>query len=194
MKYSKEAIAMETRLKEVLWDGEEVRWEGRPKPFQLMDKTFKPSIIATWAISGLVLLAVLALLGPALSSGARSLTDVLVLSVIALFLPVILSIRPFLDKRCLEQQTLYAITNFRIIAVIKDEVMYLPIGKGMQIAVERQEDGCGNLRFGALVGKPAKKSRAHAVLGLRDDECKNDMLGLLFYHVDQPEELMRYFA
>ncbi len=185
---------MEARLQEALWDGEEIRWSGRPKPFQLMDKTFKPSMIATWVISALILLAVIVLLGPAFINGTRSLSDVVVLSVISLFLPVILSARPFMDKRCLEEQTLYAITNFRIIAVVKDEVMYLPLGKGLNVAVEHQEDGCGNLRFGELVGKPPKKSRAHAVLGLRDDECKNDMLGLLFYHVDQPDQLMSYFA
>lgn len=185
---------METRLKDVLWDEEEVRWSGRPKPFHLMDKTFRPSIIITWIISALALLAVAVLLGPALVTGSRSLTDVLVLTAIALFLPTILSARPFLDKKCLEEQTLYAITNYRIIAIVKNETMYLPIGKGMKVAVEHDEDGCGNLRFGEMVGKPSKNSRAHAVLGLRSDVCKSDMMGLLFYHVDQPDILMSYLA
>lgn len=159
-----------------------------------MEKAFRPSILLTWAFSILVLISVAALLGPALADGKQPFTDVPALSIVSLFLPVILSIRPFMDKRCLENQTLYAITNYRIIAVVKDEPMYLTIGKGMQVAVDQQEDGCGNLRFGDTVGKPVEKSRVHAVLGTRAEDHKSDMLGLLFYHVDHPKELLHYLA
>lgn len=185
---------METRLQEALWEGEEIRWSGRPKPFVLMDKTFKSSILTTWIISACFLVFILFLMATAISSGSHSLSDLIVLAVVAFFLPAILSIRPLLDKKCLEEKTLYAITNFRIIAIVRDEVMYLPIGKGINVAVERHEDGCGSLRFGDLVGMPAKKSRSHAVLGLRSEESKSTMRGLLFYHVEQPEQLMSYLA
>jgi len=119
-----------------------------------MEKAFRPSILLTWAFFILVLISVAALLGPVLADSKQPFTDVPALSIVSLFLPVILSIRPFMDKRCLENQTLYAITNYRIIAVVKDEPMYLTIGKGMQVGVDQQEDGCGNLRFGDTVGKP----------------------------------------
>ncbi len=185
---------MDTRLKEALWDGEDLLWSGRPKPFRLLDKTVQFSILTTWIISALVVLVAAVMLIPPLVSSSRPLSDMVILSVIVLFLPAILSVRPLMDKRCLEERTIYAITNFRILVIVKDEVMYLPIGKGMKVAVDYQDDGCGSLRFGELVGKPAQKSRAHAVLGLRADDCKTDMRGLLFYHVDQPDQLMRYFA
>lgn len=185
---------MERNLKEALWEGEEVRWSGRPKPFALLDKNVKSSIVLTWAICACILAGVLFVVVPSMAAGSRSLSDAVILILVTLFLPGMLSARPFMDKKCLEEQTLYAITNFRIIAVVRDEVMYLPIGKGMKVAVEHQADGCGNLRFGELVDKPAQKSRTHAVLGLRAEDCKSDMLGLLFYHVDQPEQLMRYLA
>lgn len=185
---------MDTRLKDALWEGEEVRWSGRPKPFALMDRLIRPSILMTWAVSGLILVLTTVLLGLSVVRGARSLTDALVLAAVVLFLPVILSVRPFLDRRCLEDRTVYAITNFRIIAVIKDEVMYLTLRKGMSVSVDSQGDGCGNLRFGDTVGKPAKKARVHAVLGIRDDELRNNVLGLLFYHVDQPEQLLGYLS
>ena len=32
---------MDTRLKNILWEGEEVRWSGRPKPFSLFDHDSK---------------------------------------------------------------------------------------------------------------------------------------------------------
>ena len=53
---------METRLKEVLWEGEEIRWSGRPKPFGLLDKALRPSIMLTWISSAVVLLAVAVIL------------------------------------------------------------------------------------------------------------------------------------
>ena len=50
---------MDTRLKNILWEGEEVRWSGRPKPFSLFDHDSKNSILLTWIVSALVLAAVL---------------------------------------------------------------------------------------------------------------------------------------
>ena len=190
----KEVLTLETRLDEILWDEEKVRWSGRPKPFQLMEATVKQSFILTWVTSILILLAVVATLAPALASGSRSVSDVLIMSTIVLFLPVILSVRPFLDKQCQEKQTIYAITNFRIIAIIKDEVMYLSINKGMQVSVDSQADGCGHLRFGDVVGQPARKNRVHAILGLRSGSTKSDMMGLMFYHVDRPERVLAYLS
>ena len=105
---------METRLKEVLWEGEEIRWSGRPKPFGLLDKALRPSIMLTWISSAVVLLAVAVILHSAMISAARPLPDMLMLAAVAMFLPIILSLRPFLDKRCLEENTIYAITSHRI--------------------------------------------------------------------------------
>lgn len=72
--------------------------------------------------------------------------------------------------------------------------MYLPLVKGIKTAVQSHEDGFGSLRFGELVGKPAKKSRDHAVIGMRNVDSREDMAGLMFYHIDQPGQLLRYLA
>ena len=185
---------MDTRLKNILWEGEEVRWSGRPKPFSLFDHDSKNSILLTWIVSALVLAAVIVLMVFSSITGTRSFTDVLIMAIVALFLRVALSARPFMDKKCLEKNTLYAITNFRIIALVKGEVMYLPLVKGIKTAVQSHEDGFGSLRFGELVGKPAKKSRDHAVIGMRNVDSREDMAGLMFYHIDQPGQLLRYLA
>ena len=185
---------MDTQLKNILWEGEEVRWSGRPKPFPLIDQDSKNSILLTWIVSALVLAAVVVLMIFSAIAGTHSFTEVLIMAAVALFLPVVLSTRPFMDKKCLEESTLYAITNFRIIALVKGEVMYLPLVKGIQTAVRSHEDGFGSLRFGELVGKPAKKSRDHAVIGMRNVDSKEDMTGLMFYHIDQPDQLLRYLA
>ena len=53
---------MDTQLKNILWEGEEVRWSGRPKPFPLIDQDSKNSILLTWIVSALVLAAVVVLM------------------------------------------------------------------------------------------------------------------------------------
>lgn len=180
---------METRLKETLWDGEQVRWTGRPNPFPLLGPDSKKETLITWIISGLVLAAMVCFLVPLAVSGSRSVTECLVMAVVALFIPAILSIRPFLDKKCLEKNTLYAITNYRIIAIVKEDALYLPIRKDLEIAVEQRADGCGNVCFGKMIGHAPRKSRSLAVLGLRDDDSRYLMQGLMFYHVEQPDQV-----
>ncbi len=181
---------MEQRLREALICGEEVRWTGRPSPFKLMDCPERRSIFLTWLLSALVLLGALLYIAAVQHSGA----DWLIVAVVAAFLPVMLSVRPLLDKLCLEKNTLYAITNLRVIALVKDDVMYLPLGRGMRVAVEHQDHDCGNLCFGDAVGREGRKSRSDAVLGIRSEGNQPHMLGMLFYHIRCPESLLPYFA
>ena len=56
--------------------------------------------------------------------------------------------------------------------------------------MEHRADGCGNLCFGKMIGQPLRKSRTLAVLGLRDDDSRFLMQGLMFYHVDRPDQIM----
>lgn len=91
-------------------------------------------------------------------TGTRSFTDVLIMAIVALFLPVALSARPFMDKKCLEKNTLYAITNFRIIALVKGEVMYLPLVKGIKTAVQSHEDGFAAFASVSWSASPPRKA------------------------------------
>ena len=43
---------MEQRLHEILMDGEQVRWTGRPSPFKLMQCPERKTFFATWLLSG----------------------------------------------------------------------------------------------------------------------------------------------
>ena len=42
-------------------------------------------------------------------------------------IPLAVAVRPYLDKKLLEQKTIYAITDQRIIAVVKSNVMTMPV-------------------------------------------------------------------
>lgn len=185
---------MEDLLNEILWDGEELRWSGRPTPFVLLDETFRSDILFTWGLSFLILFVTVILMGFAVMAGTHKVGDVLILGAIALYLPAILSIRPLLDKKALENETLYAITNRRVISIVNNDPMYIMLDKGVKAFVEQKKYNIGNLSFGDAVGRPPKKSRALAVVGLREPGKQNAMNGLLFYNVEDPEQVLTYFA
>lgn len=186
---------MEQRLNDILLDGEEVRWSGRPAPFNLLDLPSRKSILTTWIISGAALVLVLAFLVPFYIETGRSLLDMAVLLVITAFLPLMISFRPVLDKRCLERSTLYAITNYRAIAFVKDDVMFIPISRKLKTAVSAQGKNCGSLCFGEAVDVSVNKHLSTAVIGVRTEGSSNpNVHGMMFYHVNDPESLLRYLA
>ena len=180
---------MEQRLHEILMDGEQVRWTGRPSPFKLMQCPERNTFFATWLLSGAAVLLALFYLLPALDSTQRGGADWFVMLVVVAFLPAMLSLRPLMDKFCLEKNTLYAITDRRVIALVKDDLMYIPLDQKPAVSVD-----CGNLCFGEAVGCGSGNSRSNAVLGIRESSSQNDMLGMLFYHVSHPEQLLHYIA
>jgi len=185
---------MSIRLQEILLDGEEVRWTGRPKPFALLGADSKREILLTWFFSAIILFAALVLLFFSLASGAYPLGQALILLSVVLFLPLVLSVRPLTDKKCLEQETFYAITNLRIISIVRDEALFIPLKKGVKMAVEKTSHEIGNLCFGSTIGQPQKKRRSLAVSGRRDSDSRSTMDGILFYNVEYPETLMAHFV
>ena len=127
---------MEQRLHEILMDGEQVRWTGRPSPFKLMQCPERNTFFVTWLLSGAAVLLALFYLLPALDSTQRGGADWFVMLVVVAFLPAMLSLRPLLDKLCLEKNTLYAITDRRVIALVKDDLMYIPLEQKPAVSVE----------------------------------------------------------
>ena len=182
---------MEQRLHEILMDGEQVRWTGRPSPFKLMRCPERNTFFVTWLLSGA---AILLYLLPTLNSDQRGGADWFIMLVVVAFLPAMLSLRPLMDKLCLEKNTIYAITDRRVIALVKDDLMYIPLDQKPAVSVEGRDRDCGNLCFGEAVGCGSGNSRSNAVLGIRESSSQNDMLGMLFYHVSHPEQLLRYVA
>lgn len=108
---------MEQRLHEILMDGEQVRWTGRPSPFKLMQCPERNTFFVTWLLSGAAILLALLYLLPTLNSDQRGGADWFIMLVVVAFLPAMLSLRPLMDKLCLEKNTIYAITDRRVIAL-----------------------------------------------------------------------------
>ena len=120
---------MEQRLHEILMDGEQVRWTGRPSPFKLMQCPERNTFFVTWLLSGAAILLALLYLLPTLNSDQRGGADWFIMLVVVAFLPAMLSLRPLMDKLCLEKNTIYAITDRRVIALVKDDLMYIPLDR-----------------------------------------------------------------
>lgn len=87
-----------------------------------------------------------------------------------------------MDQRFLENNTVYAVTNRRVIAVVKK--MYILPRAGLEWGITRRDGGCGNIRFGAAVYVKDQNDRANAVLGVvgSKDGCSTNGL-VLFYHI-----------
>lgn len=186
---------MEQKLNEILLDGEKVRWSGRPVPFKLLELPSRKSILATWIICGGAMVLVLGFLIPFYIRTNRTLLDTVVVLVVTAFLPLMLSFRPVLDKRCLEHDTLYAITNFRAIALVKDDMMFIPLSPKLKTAVAAKDGSCGILCFGEAVDVNPSKQLATAIIGVRTEGSSTpNVHGLMFYHVNDPESLLGYLA
>ena len=162
---------MEQRLQEVLLDGEIVRWSGRPSPFKLMSIPSRTSLLLTWVLCSAAL------------------------AVIAAFLPAMISIRPLLDKWSLEHDTIYAITNYRVLALVKNNLMYIPLGRILTHSIEARDGESGNLCFCEAVGQSSSKMLDNAILGVRcGSPAQSGVPGLLFFHIPQPESLLGYLS
>lgn len=179
---------MEEKLNEMLLKDEKVLWTGRPAPFKLMDLPSRRIILASWMISGGALVISLGLLIPFYIRTQRSFADTAVLVVLLAFLPLMVSLRPILDRRNLLKSTLYAVTNLRAVALIQDDAIYIPLSPKPETAVEAEPGGRGTLYLGAAAGIPPRRLLYTAVMGVRVEGTANPCVpGLLFFHVPDPE-------
>ncbi len=142
---------MEHQLHDILLDSEVIRWCGRPAPFKLMDLPSRNFLIFTWILSGGALGLILGLCIASFGHAPYDPIDFSVLLLAMLFLPLMAALRPILDRRCLLHSTVYAITNCRVIAKIKDDVIYVPITQDLKAGVLSRKGHFGNLCFGEAV-------------------------------------------
>ena len=177
---------MEERLKERLEANEKILWLGKPGTRKLMDSADKTAQIINWIIFAVFLAVSFAYLLPIFIKNDNSVLAIIALLVCINIIPCIVAFRPMLDKRILDNQTIYAITDKRIIALVKNELFALPNEKGTDC-----KELNGNLCFGSSDAVSEKKARERAVLG-----CKKSgqLTGLLFYQVPDSSSILNAIA
>lgn len=183
---------MEHTLQKILRDEEKVLWFGRPARSRLLCAPDKIRQCIAWGVAVVMAALTFGLFIPYAIRMEQELGLILIALGPLVFLPLAVAIRPYLDKKLLERDTIYAVTDQRVIAVVKDNVMIMPRDRRLACAVEGREGDSGNICFNSAIGQDVKKSRANAVIGFRKDNGK--VTGLLFFHVSDPDTVLRVLA
>ncbi|MBS6366536.1 MAG: hypothetical protein KH420_04240 [Clostridiales bacterium] len=183
---------MDEKLKSVLLKGETVKWTGRPEKSKLLEKPFGTRLYITWAIAAVVLIVSCVLLVPIAVNSDVYTVETIALIIAINFAPVMLSFQPIYDKSRLENSTLYAITDCRVLVLSKENVISLPIDEHIQIAVENRANGTGNVCFNDAIGKSIARSRTNSILGIKDMDGAKSVIGLVFYNVKNPDAVGGY--
>lgn len=172
---------MEERLKEALAPEEQVLWQGRTAPEKLLQASDRPKQIRLWIIFAVCVGLTLFALFPYLIYLQRP-RDVMVVSFLVVnAVPLALAMRPWMDRNDLEKRAMYAVTDSRVIALVKDNVYSLPVND-LDWAVADRDGKAGCLRFGACVTKAKHDDRVDAVMSYTDDDT--GAVGMVFYHID----------
>ena len=166
---------MDEKLKAALMNGETVKWTGRPEASKLLEKPFGTRLYITWAIAAVVLIVSCVLLMPTVVTSDIYRVECIALLIAVNFAPVMLSFQPIFDLKRLENKTLYAITDQRVLVISKEDVMSLVINDNTKIAV-----------------KNIAKSRVYSILGVKDIDGAKSVLGLVFYNVKNPDAVGGY--
>ena len=183
---------MDEKLKAALMNGETVKWTGRPEASKLLEKPFGTRLYITWAIAAVVLIVSCVLLMPTVVTSDIYRVECIALLIAVNFALVMLSFQPIFDLKRLENKTLYAITDQRVLVISKEDVMSLVINDNTKIAVENRANGTGNVCFNDAIGKNIAKSRVYSILGVKDIDGAKSVLGLVFYNVKNPDAVGGY--
>lgn len=177
---------MEELLQETLAPGEQIVWKGRPAPQKLSQASDRPQQLRLWIVFAVAMALTLAVLFPYLIRIGRP-WDVLVICFVVInAIPLALALRPGMDQRDLEKRCLCAITDRRVISVVKDNVHTLPLAD-LPWEVADRDGEAGSIRFGACVARKKPNDRADAVVGYTDDET--GAKGFVFYHMAKVDQI-----
>lgn len=132
---------MEQILQKTLRDNEKVLWFGRPTKTKLLRSPDRVSQYVAWIITAVMTLFSFGVFLPFAIADNKSIGIILIGLVPMIGIPLAVAVRPYLDKKLLEQKTIYAITDQRIIAVVKSNVMTMPRDQKVTCAVECRDGG-----------------------------------------------------
>lgn len=178
---------MEQRLNEMLHPEEKLLWVGRPAKEKLLQAADRRLLIVGWVVAAVVGLLILCLGDPHLVSIGHPMSVILVLNGGYFGLALFFSLRPLVDHRTVIGNSLYAVTDQRIIALVKEHELVLMRDSAMPVAVVD-----GSVCFGNAVDVPARNGRVTAMLGARGEE--QELLGVTFYRLPDPAEVMALFT
>ena len=185
-------ISMEERLKTYLRPGEQVRWQGRPAPFSLLEAEAKKQILLKWGLT--------VALGGGLLAVYLSGTEAPSMGFIGLVLLVaaVILISPVAERRNLMGEQ-YWITNQRAILMTRDKTFfYMELSDIDDLQVVGGTTKGKSLVLGRCLFEEAKKllrwRACHPKVDVQSHDETDRALGMIFYGVQGAEaaaELLR---
>lgn len=182
---------MEEKLKNMLANGERVVWQGRTVPRKLSQAPDRPRQLRLWIIAAVAMILTLAVLFPYLIRLDRPMDVLVICFVVINAVPLTLALRPGMDQRDLEKRSICAVTDRRVISIVKDNILSLPLQDLAWEIVDR--DGqAGSIRLGPCVTAKKHDDRVDAVIGAADEET--GVKGFVLYHIDKVDEVAALLA
>ena len=172
-----------TKLRNMLEQGEIIRWSGVPQPYSIFDESRKSSTIVTLVLAlavGIFLVA-----GYYWLCASRDIEIKSGLMIFFVFVPLFIIWMPVSDKNRVKKLT-YAVTDKRVIILsgTHNKPITMPLSAVDDIRIEDADNGNRHVRIGSAVFKaPAKKLPGLACRGESADENRDTYNGLVFFNL-----------
>ena len=173
---------MEEKLKAKLKDDETLLWTARPETFEILDKTHKAHFVVKAILVSVVAVAAIAMyVNAALKAGASVQIAVILIALAAAGYGIF---GEFLDGRKLQNKTLYALTDQRMIALMGMSFEAVDYGRLKDYEFVTDEDGHTSLLCGerARDVKPYGR-RSVTVCGAQNNAETGECHGFAMYGI-----------
>ena len=177
---------MELTLKDCLRENEEVRWQGAPAEFSLLDRVSRRPILLKWLLTAVLTAGVLA----AYLSGKETPSSGFI-GLVALAAAILMG-SPLVELWSLRQQR-YWITNQRAILMTRDKSVYtMELEKldGFRVIRDRAAEDCvvlGSCIFPEVPGQLRWRA-CHPKIDVCGQSDQGEAQGMVFYCVRNAEE------
>lgn len=183
---------MERKLRELLDDNERILWYGRPTKSRLLHAPDGPLQCAVWLLCAAFILLALFVFPPYAIRAQIHVSLIFAVLACSVCLSPIVVLLPFLEKQLLEQKTVYAITDRRIIAIVGDDTMIIPRTHQTRFSIHDQDEATGSVCFDSAIGSSPYRRRSNAILGFR--KPGGGIHGLIFFRVSRPDVVAEILA
>jgi len=175
-------------MHDYLMKDEKIVWEGRPKPFGLLDSPYRVSLIVRWIIW--IVVAV----GASIGYYVVAQDPAAGLLIFTIGVPLFFSLQPIFDKKAIQENAEYAITNLRVICYINDRRCWsMHLSDAAEFRIHTLGNGTGVVMMGEAAASRVGASRTITLLGIQDDNGIKTT-GMAFYGIEDYEAVRKLLA
>ena len=177
-----------------LLDKEVVLWEGHPEPFTLLEGAYVTSLITSWTLAALSVIAYIFFYIPYAITNNYWGKNALIISVAIGACIACVLCKPFIDKNTLEKKTTYILTNRRAIVVSGQNIKAMFIDANTSYEIKEMENGAGIILMGSAVKSRLRNSRSNTLTGIPDEKDRSKITGIVFYSVENADLICNVYS